>query len=204
MNIKNYIEKIPSEEYYYPLLSATAVLRKTDTLRNLLKEGGEKNFQVDKIYESLLQTYLFAGYPSALNSLQFFHEIFPNFVSNAESPEDVHSAGIENCRVIYGDKVEKLIENVKKFSPELSVWLINEGYGKVLSRGGLSLKERELNIVAILSALKYENQLYSHINGAYKTGSTVENISMVINILSLVDKGAQEFGTKVLSNWVKR
>lgn len=48
----------------------------------------------------------------------------------------------------------------------MAEWLIIEGYGKVLGRKGLSLKERELCIVSILSAMKFEEQLYSHIIGA--------------------------------------
>ena len=76
--------------------------------------------------------------------------------------------GVVNCKKIYGNKFDKLISNVKEFSPELSKWLVTEGYGKVMGRKGLSLKEREMCNVAVLCSLKYDSQLYSHINGAMR------------------------------------
>ena len=67
---------------------------------------------------------------------------------------NILNRGIKNCKKIYGDKFDKLISNIKNFSPEMAEWLIVEGYGKVLGRKGLTLKEREVCIVSILSALK--------------------------------------------------
>ena len=112
--------------------------------------------------------------------------------------------GIKNCRKVYGDKSEKLISNVKEFSPDLAEWLVLEGYGKVLGREGLSLKERELCIVAVLSVLGFEDQLYSHINGAYRSGSTMSEIRNAIKNLRLVDKKkTTEFGLRVLKRFEK-
>jgi alkylhydroperoxidase/carboxymuconolactone decarboxylase family protein YurZ len=195
--------KIEAEIELLSLISAASVLRDEESLRSLLNEAVAIIDDPKKIYEALLQTYLFAGFPSALISLNIFAQYFrynENIISTESSfnLEDFRSAGEKNCRIIYGDKFEKLITNVSSFSPELSEWLILEGYGKVFSREGLNVKERELCIVAILTALKFESQLYSHINGAFRVGASLDEIEKVISLLTYLDKSAEEFGMKVL------
>ena len=70
----------------------------------------------------------------------------------------------------------------------MAEWLVLEGYGKVLGRAGLSFKERELCIVAVLAAMKFEEQLYSHVNGAVNAGASIEEIEIVIKNLDLLGK----------------
>ena len=61
--------------------------------------------------------------------------------------------GTELCKKIYGANFDKLISSSAAISPELSEWMILEGYGKVLSRGYVDSSIRELAIVSSLSAL---------------------------------------------------
>ena len=93
--------------------------------------------------------------------------------------------------------------NVKSFSPELSDWLILEGYGKVLGRKGLSLKKRELNIIAVLTVLRFEDQLYSHINVAVRMNASIAQIKKVITNLIILDTEVVEFGMKLLSRYIR-
>ncbi len=69
------------------LLSASAVLRKEKELREILTYLKEHKFSRRKIYEALLQTYLFAGYPSALISLQTASEYFKADQALTENPD---------------------------------------------------------------------------------------------------------------------
>jgi len=57
------------------LLSAASVLRKQKQFELILERLLTNKCSVKKIYESLLQTYLFAGFPSALISLKRLNEI---------------------------------------------------------------------------------------------------------------------------------
>jgi hypothetical protein len=103
------------------LLSATAVLRKERPFRIILSISKKKKLlKPVKVYETLLQTYLFAGFPSALISLKIASEYFSPPRKQKIYSEDINKIGVANCRKIYGNKVEKLIENIKSFSPELS------------------------------------------------------------------------------------
>ena len=194
-----------SEIELLALLTASSVLRKEKRFDLILKDMLAQKYSIKKIYEALLQTYLFAGFPSALISLKKLSDIKSNN-KNYEGYDFIKykSRGEKNCRKIYGNKFDKLISNVKSFSPELSEWLIVEGYGKVLGRNGLSLKEREICIVSILAALKFRDQLYSHINGAIRLKTNVEVIKKVINNLEIISaKSSAKFGLGVMGDYQK-
>lgn len=185
-----------------PLICSAAVLRKEKTLKDFLLSARANNINSKKIYEALLQTYLFAGFPSALISLKTASEIFKFDRIKFRDSDSYKKIGIINCKKIYGKKFGKLINNVEEFSPELSEWLISEGYGKVLSRKGLSLKEREMCIVAVLCSLKFEHQLYSHINGAYRLENSREQIKeLILSLEQVGGKSVTNFGMKVFNSY---
>jgi alkylhydroperoxidase/carboxymuconolactone decarboxylase family protein YurZ len=190
--------------FILPLIAASSVLRKEKIFRKFLLLAKEKKISGRKIYEVLLQNYLFAGFPSALISLKILNEIFP-FAKRKNiilTYADLKKRGEKTCRKIYGNKYEKLIKNVDSFSPELADWLVVEGYGKVISRKQLNLKERELSIISVLIVLKYEEQLYSHINGAYKLGINNTFISELTDSLTVFgNKSYSAFGKRVLKKF---
>ncbi len=196
------IERL-NETELLALLSAASVLRKEKYFNLILELLLKNKCSFKKIYESLLQTYLFAGFPSALISLKRLNEIAgKDKVYKGYDLEKYSNRGEKNCRIIYGNKYDKLISNIKSFSPEMAEWLIVEGYGKVLGRKGLTLKEREVCSISILSALKFKEQLYSHINGAVRVKVGFEMIARTINNLELVSaKSANKFGLNVLREY---
>jgi 4-carboxymuconolactone decarboxylase len=127
----------------------------------------------DWIEEAVLQTYLFAGFPRALNGMREWRRLRPNPATGAaadESPSALQASGERTCRAVYGDMYEKLRANIRQLHPSLDTWMINEGYGKVLSRPGLDLQRRELCIVAACAASAQDRQLQSHLHGARNVG----------------------------------
>ena len=195
------------ERYLLPLICSAAALRKEDYLRVLLSKAKSLKINQNELYESLLQNYLFTGYPSAMISLKILKEYFSS--DNDKLLEDwdlnkYRKRGTQNCKKIYGSKFNKLISNVREFSPELSDWLVLEGYGKVMGRKELSLRKRELNNVSVLAVLKFGDQLYSHINGAFRTKSTREEIKKILyNLVILGSNNWTKFGMKVLNRYLK-
>jgi 4-carboxymuconolactone decarboxylase len=189
-----------------PLIAATSALRKMTKLTELIYQAKTRKIPFIKIYETLLQNYLFTGYPSALLSLKLLKELYPNKKLPKAADMNLYhfsKRGEENCKKVYGTKYEKLIRNVNNFSPDMAKWLVLEGYGKVLGRKGLSLIERELCIVATLTVLKFEDQLYSHINGAFRAKASIEEIHNVIKDLSSIgNKSLSVFGLKVLNRFI--
>ena len=208
IKIKNiYLNKFKKEDFL-PLICAAAAIRKEQHLKALLEKSKIYGIKEKPLYESLLQNYLFTGYPSAMISLKILKEYYPKLENVLHDSWDLNKykkRGTNNCKKIYGRKFDKLISNVKSFSPELSDWLLLEGYGKVMGRKGLSLKQRELNNVSVLSALRFEDQLYSHINGAFRTKATKEQIErVIINLDYLGNSELSKFGLKILRTYLKQ
>ncbi len=125
----------------------------------------------DWIEELLLQTYLFAGFPRALNGMREWRRLSPTPHRRTVAPNDAPVAtGEETCAQVYGGMYGRLRENIKALHPRLDEWMIVEGYGKVLGRPGLDLARRELCIVAACAATNQDRQLQSHLHGARNVG----------------------------------
>lgn len=201
------MKKNLDKKFILPQIAAVSALNNFVLLRKFIQWAKSEKVPFSKVYECLLQNYLFTGFPSALNSLKILKEYYPG--KKLPKVEDMNlyhfrKKGEVNCKKVYGNKYEKLISNISNFSPELSEWLILEGYGKVLSRPGLSFKERELCIIAVLTVMKFDEQLYSHVNGAVKANASIKEIEEVIKHLDqLGRKNFSRFGIKVLNRFRK-
>jgi len=124
------------------------------------------------VEELLLQSYLFAGFPRTLNAMREWRRVHPLAVAPpaSGSPSEWREAGERTCAVVYGRFYERLRENIRDLHSALDDWMIEEGYGKVLSRSGLDLPRRELCIVAACAAAGQDRQLHSHLHGALNAG----------------------------------
>ncbi len=142
----------------------------------------------EAVREAILQTYLFDGYPTALEGLSLLAHHWPGTPEPVESGD--HAQWKEWCARgeslyarIYGDVGVRLQERARELSPELARWMVVEGYGKVLSRPGLDLATRELAIIAVLAVKRRPRQLHSHLRGALRIGVTRERIERLLSVL---------------------
>ena len=72
------------------------------------------------------------------------------------------------------------MENLSQRSPDLAGWVIEEGYGKVLSRPGVSLRLRELFTAALLSATGFPKQLFAHLRALVGLGEKPEDLEVLV------------------------
>ena len=164
---------IPQEIIYCILISVLASMNRAEELSRLLHKAFEYGYTYDMMYEALLQVYLFAGFPAALEALSILHKVYGSHSNKKLEEYNVElftQRGVATCKQIYTHIYDTMMNKLHMISPEMSEWMIIEGYGKTLSRPGLSLQERELCIIAILAAGNWKNQLYSHIRGALLLG----------------------------------
>lgn len=136
------------------------------------------------VEETLLQSYLFLGYPAALDAIGRWRALGAAPPPTA-APEDWASwamRGEEVCERVYGAQYARLRDNVRELHPDLERWMVVEGYGKVLGRRGLSLDARELCIAALLAVLDAPRQLYSHLRGAVNVGATSAGVAAALAI----------------------
>jgi 4-carboxymuconolactone decarboxylase len=144
----------------------------------------------DAVEEVLLQSYLFAGFPRALNAMRAWRELSGEHAPPADqvatpvSAAQLRKNGEETCRVVYGGKYEALRQAVTRLHPALDEWMVMDGYGRVLRRPGLALAQRELCIVAACAASEQAPQLRSHLHGARNCGATIDDLAQTLSALT--------------------
>jgi len=138
------------------------------------------------VEELLLQSYLFAGFPRALNAMREWRRLEREpLVGSAPTDIDQWRAeGEATCAAVYGSMYDRLRANIRDLHPSLDEWMITDGYGKVLSRPGLDLPRRELCIVAACAAAGQDRQLHSHFHGALNVGIDAVVIDHLLDALS--------------------
>lgn len=138
------------------------------------------------IEELILQTYLFAGFPRALNAMREWRRISGSTPSAADPRDSAQIAadGERTCARVYGAFYERLRVNIRHLHPSLDEWMVVEGYGKVLARPGLDLGRRELCIVAACAVAQQDRQLHSHLHGALNAGVAPAVVTATIDVLS--------------------
>ncbi|MBS1517701.1 MAG: carboxymuconolactone decarboxylase family protein [Bacteroidetes bacterium] len=181
-------------KYYYTteevtLISMLASCIASDNLKSTetaLKRAKKSNLDPDKIYEAILQSHLFCGFPAAIESLKLFSNLFPEYTPRVyrHNISLLRILGNHNCKLIYKNNFKKLISNINELSPDLKEWMITDGYGKVMGRKGLNLLEREFINISVLCTRFYENQLHSHLKGCLNLGGNLSDIKSVLTSLT--------------------
>ncbi|MBL8008219.1 MAG: hypothetical protein JNJ56_11870 [Ignavibacteria bacterium] len=163
-------------------LASSIATHRTESSEKVLKNLKKLNIKSEKIYETIIHCYLFCGFPAVIETLKLFKTHFPEFKSEYQGYDILkyNSSGITNCKLVYKNNFKKLIANMMDLSPEMKEWMIIEGYGKVMGRKCLNLKEREFLNLSILSTIFYKNQLHSHLKGCINLGASNSDILYVL------------------------
>ncbi len=139
--------------------------------------------------EVVLQTYLFAGFPRALNAAREWRRISgrpaPAEDEGATYDQDEWLArGAATCATVYGPFYDRLRINIRELHPALETWMIVEGYGKVLGRPQLDLARRELCVIAACAIARQDRQLHSHLHGALHAGASAATVTSALGAIS--------------------
>jgi len=143
-----------------------------------------------KVEEIILQSYLFAGFPRALNAMRAWRAVSGTAAAGDDDEASVddlsawRERGEETCAIVYGDHYERLRKNIRQLHPALDEWMIVDGYGKVLSRPGVDLPTRELCVVAACAVSGQQRQLHSHLHGALNAGASAATVGAVLDSLN--------------------
>jgi alkylhydroperoxidase/carboxymuconolactone decarboxylase family protein YurZ len=170
-------------------LSAALVARSSAWFERLVIELRESGADREALREVILQSYLHDGYATALEGMAQLDSHWPGETTPIETGEySMHEQWEERGRrlfeEIYGDVSARVEANARELSPELALWMIVEGYGKVLSRGVLTTYERELGTTAVLILKRRPRQLFSHIRGCLRTGVSPNTLKRLIEFVS--------------------
>jgi 4-carboxymuconolactone decarboxylase len=132
--------------------------------------------------EAGLMLVLHAGYPAALEGMRVLAEAWPGRARRTREggPPRWRRLGEARCRQVYGSAYPRLVASVRALHPDLLVWMIEQGYGRVLSRRPLDARARELLAVTVLAAAGWERQLVSHLRGAARAGAAPREIAAAL------------------------
>jgi 4-carboxymuconolactone decarboxylase len=142
------------------------------------------------VEELVLQSYLFAGFPRALNAAREWRRASGRAAPEADEGVDFARAdvwrerGEVTCATVYGPFYEKLRVNIRDLHPALDAWMVVEGYGKVLARPALDLLRRELCIVATCAVARQDRQLHSHLHGALHAGASPREVRAALDAVA--------------------
>ncbi|MBA4070592.1 MAG: hypothetical protein C0497_01975 [Gemmatimonas sp.] len=161
-------------------------------VRDGLREVSSAGTPDGWVEELVLQSYLFCGFPRALNAAREWRRT-PRQGQGQGAGRGAgawdrdydrwQAEGEATCAKVYGRFYSKLRQNIVALHPELDAWMIVEGYGKVLSRPALDLGRRELCIVAACVASGQDRQLHSHLHGARNVGVADDVIGASLDAL---------------------
>ncbi|MHC5010515.1 MAG: NUDIX domain-containing protein [Planctomycetota bacterium] len=124
-----------------------------------------------RIEETLLQIVPYAGFPRAIAAFQATRPLLGAGPS-AATPLPAPDVGEATFAAVYGDTTPRVADGLRDLHPDLLAWTLSFAYGRVLSRGALTLLERELLAVSTLTALgALDDPLLGHMRAALRLGA---------------------------------
>jgi len=166
-------------------------------LEKILRFAVDGKIDLVAIYETMLQGYLFCGYPRAIESficldniLQAGNSAMPGPGARMlDSSDTLMARGTKTAQFVHKDKFAKIHGRISAICPDLGYLMIAEGYGHILCRPELGLQERELAVLSSLTALEAHRQLNSHIRGALNVGcSNIQTLEAIITDIIWVER----------------
>ena len=174
-------------------------------LRNHGNTVLEKAIRRDRIpphlfSELFIHLSLFLGFPTMLEGLERLKTISGSKITASKSRISLGSSGngMKIFREIYGDQAKKVLLNLKGLHSDMIRWVIRDAYGKIFTRGGMSLGERELVNVVVLAIQGFAPQLFSHLRGALRVGISSRGIIDTLNCIASCSRTEQRASLRML------
>ena len=166
-------------------LFAAAVLGRWQDVRKVRGEAGPD--EPDRAWrETVLMVHLFAGFPRQVETygvLAAAGGLGVPAADECEATVDQPDRGRRLFEQIYGDQSNPVEEALRAGHPDVPGWIIGHAYGRVLTRPGLTPRQRELLATAALAVSNQSRQLVSHVRGAIRCGGTVDDLRAVVDTL---------------------
>ena len=188
------------------LLKAAVAIARGDAARLRTYLGAARVFAVPKswIEELLLQSFLNVGYPLTLVAWQVWREMSGPYEPAGEPLDheqwrDWHSRGARTCAKVYGDSYPRLLQNLRALHPAIEALVVTDAYGRIIGRGGLDLKVRELCTLGAVATLDAPRQLRAHLQGALNVGWTKEQVDLALTLVE--EQVGAERALRIWETW---
>ena len=169
-------------------LSVLSSLQRLSQLQTYVHSALNMGMGAEEIQEALIHCSLYAGFPSAVNSLEMAHEAFQERgieVPQTEVPEvsleEMERRGRELRLQLIGEQDQGGYANaLMDLAPDLRTLTYQFAFGEMYFRPGLDLKSRVLCATASLTALRAEGQLRNFLGAGLRVGFTKEEMVEVL------------------------
>jgi alkylhydroperoxidase/carboxymuconolactone decarboxylase family protein YurZ len=165
-----------------------ALGRKEGALRELRRFAPALTSR-DKILlrELFIHLSLLLGFPAMLDGLEQLASLgmLPaNTGTTSTTGRGLNRRGRRILTKIYGTQTRKLLSGLRSLNADLPTMIIEQVYGAVFTRRGMSLAERELVNITVLVIQGFDRQLYSHLRGALRVGISGSRLRRVLQLLN--------------------
>ena len=174
----------------YILLASFLAAGKRKEALVAMKKGLESGVMKQRaVGELLLHLSLLLGFPLMLEGLAMLRSITgksDSTVPKKLTAMEIRRRGMKVMDRVYGKTLDRLLVNVKALHRSAPDLIIREAYGRIIGRPGLSLRDREILNVAVLTIQQLDQQLYSHIRGALRLHVSPSDLRAAILLASKV------------------
>ena len=154
-----------------------------DRLAECVRAGRERELDRALLDETLLQALLFFGFPRIVTAFEVLQREWPAEAppSGGALPVELQAAaGSRLFDQIYAKNSDRVRAMLASFHQEFHDFVLSAAYGRILTRPGLTERQRELLATGALQALGQVPQLVAHARGALTFGATETEVREAI------------------------
>ena len=181
----------PGLDIRYRMLATLSVLTSLQRLaqfQTYVHSALNMGLGAEEIQEVPIHCSIYAGFPSAVNSLELVHEAFRERgveVPQTEVPEvsleEMEQRGRELREQLMGTQDRGGYANaLTDLAPDMRVLTLQFGFGEIFFRPGLDLKSRVVCSTAALTALRADSQLRNFLQAGPRVGLSKEEVVEVL------------------------
>lgn len=181
----------PGLDIRYRMLATLSVLTSLQRLsqfQTYVHSALNMGMSAEEIQEVPVHCSIYAGFPSAVNSLEMAHEAFRERgieVPQTEVPElsleEMEARGRELREKLMGTEDRGgYIGGVDDLAPDMRLLTFQFAFGEIFFRPGLDLKSRVVCSTAALTALRAESQLRNFLQAGPRVGFSKEEMVEVL------------------------
>ncbi len=195
-------------------IAALTAKGNTQALEQALNDGLNKGLTVNEVKEIFIHSYAYAGFPRALNGINTFirvteerkaRGITDKTGTEATPVPDNYNANTVGHKIrndLVGRDISNRTTGYAAFVPTIDTFLVEHLFADIFYRDVLSVKDRELVTISMLSAMTgVEAQLTSHMKLAQRVGYTNSQLREFSQILNeTVSQGSAIRAQKILTD----
>ncbi len=169
-------------------LSVLSALQRLSQFQTYVHSALNMGLEPEEIQEVPIHCSLYAGFPSAVNSLELAHEAFrergiepPQTEPPEVSLEEMETRGRALREQLMGAQDQGgYVNALTDLAPDLRTLTLQFGFGEIFFRPGLDLKDRVVCSTAALTALRADSQLRNFLQAGARVGLSREEVVEVL------------------------